>query len=268
MAVQWPWRLPELDCSPQLVTMSSQAQPSRGSVNPSYLQTQSHPYPPTTVTPSSLHNAITPTQYYSAPSVVPPPAPKKAQVQAHLQPSRPTSAQSTRSTSSSGSVSASSSRHPESHLRNLLSANAFESSPAGAARSLINALKTMGISDVSSSLRKEILNTMRDNAGKDFFEAWAKSADGMETFRIWLKSAVTRKDDGKREADETLMPLLNVCHRRIDIKGICIPLIHALTAIQVIDRLPLGIEELRAAKIGKLVKSIVVDPPSSGEFHI
>ena len=125
----------------------------------------------------------------------------------------------------------------------------------------------MGISDVSSALRKDILNTMRDNAGKDFFEAWAKSAEGMETFRIWLKSAVTRKDDGKREADETLMPLLNVCHRRIYIKGICI-LIHGFVAIQVIDRLPLGIEELRAAKIGKLVKNIVTEPPSSGEFYI
>lgn len=261
-------RLTNLECSPQLVTMSPQSQPSRDSVNPGYLQTQSHQYPQTTVTPSSLHNAITPASYYSTPSIVPPPTPQKAQVQAQLQPSRPTSAQSGRSTSSSGSISASSTRHPESHLRNLLSANAFESSPAGAARSLINALKTMGISDVSSALRKDILNTMRDNAGKDFFEAWSKSTDGMETFRIWLKAAVTRKGDGKREADETLMPLLNVCHCQIYVEEMRILLIHALVVIQVIDRLPLGIEELRAAKIGKLVKNIVTDPPSSGEFYI
>lgn len=58
---------------------------------------------------------------------------------------------------------------------------------------------------------------MRDNAGKDFFEAWAKNADGMDVIRIWLKAATTRKEvNGKREADETLMPLLNVCCIVID----------------------------------------------------
>ena len=59
--------------------------------------------------------------------------PQRTQVPAQLQLSRPASAQSTCSTSSSGSVSMPSSRHPEPHLCNLLSANAFESSPAGAA---------------------------------------------------------------------------------------------------------------------------------------
>ena len=102
--------LTNLECSPQLVTLpSSQAQPSRDPVNASYLQTQPRSYPPTTVTPSSLHNAITPTPYYST-SVVPPPTRQKTQVPAQLQPSRPASAQSTRSTSSSGSVSTPSSR--------------------------------------------------------------------------------------------------------------------------------------------------------------
>lgn len=74
----------------------------------------------------------------------------------------------------------------------------------------------MGITDVSSPLRKEILNTVRDNAGKDFFEAWAKNAEGMEIIRIWLKAAATKKEgNGKREADETLMPLLNVCTKAV-----------------------------------------------------
>lgn len=75
---------------------------------------------------------------------------------------------------------------------------------------------------------------MRDNAGKDFFEAWAKNADGMDVIRIWLKAATTRKEvNGKREADETLMPLLNVCCIIIDnansfLRRETAPLIHFL----------------------------------------
>lgn len=89
----------------------------------------------------------------------------------------------------------------------------MESNPVGAARSLITALKEMGFSEVSSPLRKEILNMMRDNAGKDYFEAWAKNEDGMEAFRVWLRAAIAKKDSvsGKRGMEETLMPLLNVC---------------------------------------------------------
>lgn len=122
---------------------------------------------------------------------------------------------------------------------------------------------------MSSSLRKLVLNTVRDNAGKDFFESWAKNADGMDIIRVWLKAAATKKEvNGKREPDESLMPLLNVrviTKKRDILKQEWNQNPNALRNIQVIDRLPLGIDELRAAKIGRLVKGIVTDPPSSGE---
>lgn len=35
-----------------------------------------------------------------------------------------------------------------------------------------------------------------------------------------------------------------------------------------IDRLPLGFEELRTSRIGKFIKSIVADPPSKGKLNI
>lgn len=153
----------------------------------------------------------------------------------------------------------------------------------------------MGINDTSPSLRKEILNGMRDNAGKEFYEAWAKNPDGMEMFRVWLKSAMTKKDpsSGKKENEETLMPLLNVgallyfipffewnlffdhesqcLHIPLYRCGICGTNIELMIcmALQVIDRLPLGLEELRTSRIGKVIKSIVTDPPTNGEhmFH-
>ena len=55
---------------------------------------------------------------------------------------------------------------------------------------------------------------MRDNAVKDFFEAWAHNPDGMEGLRIWLKDTFLTDDlraKEKRELGDTLMPLLNVC---------------------------------------------------------
>ncbi len=96
-------------------------------------------------------------------------------------------------------------------LKELLSPASLERSPVVAANNLIKALAQMGFSETSPALRKDILNTMRDNAGKDFYEAWAKNPDGMEMFRVWLKSASAKKDaNGKKEVEETLMPLLNV----------------------------------------------------------
>jgi hypothetical protein len=80
----------------------------------------------------------------------------------------------------------------------------------------------------------------------------------METFQAWHKSAAARKDDGKREVDEMLMLPLNACHCGIYSRE---PSPNAsLVFVQVISHLPLGVGELRAAKIGKFAQGIVAGP--------
>ncbi|KAF8334960.1 uncharacterized protein EI90DRAFT_3049046 [Cantharellus anzutake] len=200
-----------------------------------------------TISPSSLHPNIPaptdPSSFYGQPprphsqsqSATPAVAPKPAKA---LTP--PSSAPPSMSSSSRPTTMSLLRKAQPTALKELLSPESLERSPIAAANSLIKALAQMGFSETSPSLRKDILNAMRDNAGKDFYEAWAKNPDGMEMFRVWLKSASTKKDaNGRKEVEETLMPLLNV-----------------------IDRLPLGFEELRTSRIGKFIKNIVADPPS------
>ncbi|KAF8304790.1 hypothetical protein DL93DRAFT_2233363 [Clavulina sp. PMI_390] len=238
---------------PQLVSPATQSTVPYISQPPIY---------PSTIAPSSLHSAVTPPLY--TPTIIPPPVPQQRPAPKPIAPTTTPNATNTtrtttaapatitkngsRSTPTSTSASqtvASTSRptkhtpSPESHLKQLLSSGAFESSPTGAARSLISALTKMGVDDVSPTLRKEILNTVRDNAAKEFYEAWARNAEGLEILQTWLVVA-KKKKEGKKEVDETLMPLLHV-----------------------LDRLPMEVEQLRGSKLGKLVKGITNDPPSS-----
>lgn len=127
----------ELERSAQSVTMSPPPQPLRDSVNPRCLQLPSHSFSLIIATPSSLPNAITRTLYCSTPAVVP------RCRHNHDHPGQPLPSPPVQRP-----LRARHWRHPEPHL-NHLSANAFESGPAGAARPLINALKTTGMSDVA-----------------------------------------------------------------------------------------------------------------------
>jgi hypothetical protein len=161
-------------------------------------------------------------------------------------------------------------------LDNFIESRAYEKTPSGAARSLIAALDKMGFLDVSYTFRKQILNQMRDNAVKDFFEAWAHNPVGMEGLRIWLKDA--SNTDGlsskkKRELEETMMPLLNVCCHDWLIYSKNPKNLKPQFSYQVIDRLPLALDDLLPKKgesskitLPRLVKRIVKNPPSNGEF--
>lgn len=195
--------------SPALVSIS----PSLAKQFPS-TTTAAHPTYPT-ISPASLHNAVPadPSTFYGQHS-----RPQSlAHSAASTTASKPTKASTTPSSASPivlpsrPSATSLIRKAQPTALKELLSPASLERSPVVAANNLIKALAQMGFSETSPALRKDILNTMRDNAGKDFYEAWAKNPDGMEMFRVWLKSASAKKDaSGKKEVEETLMPLLNV----------------------------------------------------------
>ncbi|KAG8900938.1 hypothetical protein FRB99_005663 [Tulasnella sp. 403] len=94
---------------------------------------------------------------------------------------------------------------------------------------------TIDWNDIDRPTRVEILTKIRDNAGTGFYKVWAKSPGAMEVLKDWLKATLAKKDG----FEETLMPLLFI-----------------------IDRLPLGVEELTSSKIAKVLVKVVKDPPS------
>ncbi|KAG8965075.1 hypothetical protein FRC03_000956 [Tulasnella sp. 419] len=117
----------------------------------------------------------------------------------------------------------------------LLSPRSLDKSPVATAQSVISHLSSISWADVDSPTRLKILTKIRDGAGQEFYGAWAKSSAGMDILRDWLKTTVT-----KEGYDETLMPLLFI-----------------------IERLPLGLEELTASKIGKVVRKVGREASSS-----
>ncbi|KIJ56912.1 hypothetical protein M422DRAFT_198234 [Sphaerobolus stellatus SS14] len=120
-------------------------------------------------------------------------------------------------------------------LKGLLSARSLPSSPTQIIRTLVS----IGPSEVDLADRLSVLSKIRDHAGNDFYQAWASNVEAMDIIREWLKAAVVARS---RELDETVMPLLHV-----------------------IDRLPLTIESLKSAKLGKVVRKLKEITPSSGE---
>ncbi|PIL36624.1 hypothetical protein GSI_00313 [Ganoderma sinense ZZ0214-1] len=108
---------------------------------------------------------------------------------------------------------------------------------AGAVNQLVNILFDYGIAEVEASTRLEILTKIRDNAGNHYFRAWVDNNDALEIIREWLKLAF----QGRSETQllETIMPILHI-----------------------IDRLPLTVEKLKIAKLGKLIMRLVKEPPT------
>ncbi|KAI1785323.1 hypothetical protein LXA43DRAFT_1077037 [Ganoderma leucocontextum] len=108
---------------------------------------------------------------------------------------------------------------------------------AGAVNQLVNILYDYGMSEVEASTRLEILTKIRDNAGNHYFRAWVDNNDALDLIREWLKLAF----QGRNETQllETIMPILHI-----------------------IDRLPLTLEKLKIAKLGKLIMRLVKDPPT------
>lgn len=118
-------------------------------------------------------------------------------------------------------------------LKPLLDPKAFTGAQAVA--SLAQQLESFGIQDVEQSTRLMILSKMRDHAPNHYFRAWTENPGAMDILRDWLKTAVANKN----ETIEIIMPLLHI-----------------------IDRLPLTVETLKTAKLGKLILKLVKDPPT------
>ncbi|TBU27696.1 hypothetical protein BD311DRAFT_788974 [Dichomitus squalens] len=108
---------------------------------------------------------------------------------------------------------------------------------AGAVNQLVNILDDYGIPEVEASLRLEILTKIRDNAGNHYFRAWVDNTVALDIIREWLKLAF----QGRNEPQllETIMPILHI-----------------------IDRLPLTVDKLKTAKLGKLIMRLVKEPPT------
>lgn len=119
--------------------------------------------------------------------------------------------------------------------------------------------------DADPSIRLEILTKIRDGAGNHYFRAWSENLRAMDITREWLRAAYAA--NGNSPLIETIMPLLHVRGQNIypilrEAKG---PTMLA-GSFQIIDRLPLTVETLKASKLGKLVVKLVKDPPSPGEL--
>lgn len=118
--------------------------------------------------------------------------------------------------------------------KEILTPKTIDKSPEATASSIISLLTKSKWDDINCSTRVEILTKIRDNAGKEFYKVWARNSAAMEVLRDWLKATVTEEG-----WDDTLMPLLFI-----------------------IDRLPLGVQELQASKIARVLIRVVKDPPN------
>ncbi|KDN48029.1 hypothetical protein RSAG8_03045, partial [Rhizoctonia solani AG-8 WAC10335] len=121
----------------------------------------------------------------------------------------------------------------------------MDAAPAETARRLIDLLTAEGTPQTDPQTRLWLLTRIRDGAGKEFFKTWANHADAMSLIKEWLRAATPSKDakvegeSNPAEWQETIMPLL-----------------------QVIDRLPLGIHQLRKSKIGSNILKLSKNPPN------
>lgn len=91
-------------------------------------------------------------------------------------------------------------------IRPLLQPNQFTG--AGAVLDLTDRITALGMAEMETPLRLEILTKIRDNAGNHYFRAWVENDDAMDITREWLKAAAKGDD----QLAETIMPLLHVSY--------------------------------------------------------
>ncbi|CAE6397231.1 unnamed protein product [Rhizoctonia solani] len=126
----------------------------------------------------------------------------------------------------------------------------MDAAPAETARKLIKLLTAEDTPETDPQTRLWLLTRIRDGAGKEFFKTWANDTDAMLLIKEWLRCATPSKD-GKTEGgsnplewQDTIMPLL-----------------------QVIDRLPLGINQLRKSKIGSNILKLAKNPLNGADMR-
>jgi protein phosphatase 1 regulatory subunit 10 len=155
------------------------------------------------------------------------------------------------------------------HLKELLVPSAL--SGAGAVKAIVSHLDTYiligqisapdsgSALDVDIATRLEPVTKTRDNTGNHFFPAWAENLDAMEIFKEELKAGATEKDDGKWE--ETNIPSL---HESLFTSKLSVVEISMRSFSQVIERLPLTLDQLKTNKLGKIILKLTKEPSNSG----
>ncbi|KAF4615967.1 hypothetical protein D9613_011490 [Agrocybe pediades] len=120
-------------------------------------------------------------------------------------------------------------------LKPLLQSSSF--SGAQAVITLTNLISNYGVNEVDAATRLEILARIRDCAGNHYYRAWSENASAIEITRDWIRAAAKGTNAALME---TTMPLLHL-----------------------IDRLPFTVDSLSASKLGKVIRKLVKDEPSS-----
>lgn len=205
--------------------------------SPYYRQQQSSA-PQGTLSPHALHsstNALPPSSFYTPPVAAPTPA---------SAPQGPTPEERKQQFQNS--------------IRPFLQSSAFTG--AQAVNTLVERIADFGSQELDAATRLEILTKIRDGAGNHYFRAWCENSLAIDVTREWLKAAAKSDEDAMIE---TLMPLLHVSHAVSLMREIRLIL---FLPYQIIDRLPLTINSLKASKLGKIVVRLVKDAPSPGEL--
>lgn len=179
----------------------------------------------------------------------------------YTQPS-PTSVSPTTPTSVSGPDLVERRKQFQASITPMLAPNAFTG--AGAVNTLVGRILEYGLADIDANMRMEILGKIRDGAGNHYFRAWGENSDAMDITREWLKAGFSSGNGNPLM--ETVMPLLQV----IWFLAALLVKYNKLRKIrmkQIIDRIPLTLDGLKASKLGRLVVKLTKEPPTPGECH-
>jgi protein phosphatase 1 regulatory subunit 10 len=152
-------------------------------------------------------------------------------------------------------------RQFQSAIRPLLQPTAF--SGAQAVRELADRIVDYGVTEVDAAARLEILARIRDGAGNHYYRAWSENSIAIDITREWIKAAAKGNN---AQLVETTMPLLHVSAHNKQLKGTKKVTMN-LYFQQLIDRLPLTVESLSSSKLGRIIKKLVKDEPSPGEYQ-
>ncbi|KZO94927.1 hypothetical protein CALVIDRAFT_194045 [Calocera viscosa TUFC12733] len=118
----------------------------------------------------------------------------------------------------------------------LLSPEKLDQNPSAIAHALLVQLTGKKTEPPDLATRLKVLRTLREHAPERFWKAWARESVAVEMLKGWLDDAMSEE---KPKAD-VMMPLL-----------------------QVIERLPIPIENLRSTKIGQSVRRAVKVSPTT-----
>jgi protein phosphatase 1 regulatory subunit 10 len=154
-------------------------------------------------------------------------------------------------------------RQFQNSIRPLLQPTAFTG--AQAVRELADRIADYGVTEVDAATRLEILARIRDGAGNHYYRAWSENSIAIDITREWIKAAAKGNN---AQLVETTMPLLHVSVYK-----------HKISQVrwknnygdfyfqQLIDRLPFNVESLSSSKLGRIIKKLVKDEPSPGEYQ-